>query len=155
MRKPGFNRLSEQILNESADMKCVSNGEEKVKLRIDSLEILVHSMWLLLKDSGFTDEMLNSKISQVLEENKKAGYLKLNIECEDCHQPMQSSGDYTAKCIYCGKEIRINPFQSEYFEPMPVSEETDVNSEATDEESQESNFEVYDVDKDLKFDTEE
>lgn len=164
------------IKNEFQSIKEV----EILKDTVNQQQILLHAMWLMLKDHGFTNVEFNLHLKEAaLMSNRKD--FKNVINCPSCGKGMQKMEKvpFTLKCYYCGTEFLCNPFMKfDGLDPMAdyqterataeeleeqsnpeKYEERQAQSEADEiasaEEILKQDFEPYDVSKDLNFEEDE
>lgn len=143
--------INSKAFTEIKVMDCASSIEELAS-KVDTLEILNHAMWLVLEEMGATHESLNAKIFEVMNTKRESKSMKLDMFCSFCHQRMQVSKGFKCKCIYCGNEVMMNPYQLQYEKINNTS--NDDGNVAIDSNGFETNeaTEPYDVNKDLGFD---
>ncbi|MBO4449238.1 MAG: hypothetical protein J5777_01495 [Clostridiales bacterium] len=148
---------------------------------VNQQQILLHAMWRMLKEHGFTNVDFNLHLKEAVQLSNRTDF-KNNVECPNCGKGMQKMEKvpFTLKCYYCGTEFLSNPFMKydgldpnavEYKTERPTGEELDAQSApenyeqkvAQTEEEEianaeailNSSFEPYDVSQDLKFDEEQ
>ncbi len=151
---------SEEIKNEFKALKEV----EEMKSRVETMSMVLHAMWLLLKEKGITNEDLDESIKTVIELDKRKNF-KTQIQCPDCGKQMQKmeNNRFLYRCVYCGAEDFANPYKKydaiDLSAPVPEPEVTEEEKEQDEmkqaEEIINSSYEPYDVTKDLKFDEED
>ncbi|MBO4680486.1 MAG: hypothetical protein J5623_01135 [Clostridiales bacterium] len=155
-----------------------SKEVEALRETVNQQQILLHAMWLMLKEHGFTNVDFNLHLKEaVLFSNRKD--FKNNVDCPNCGKGMQKMEKvpFTLKCYYCGTEFLSNPFMKfdgldpnslDYKVERPSGEQLDAESapenyekKAAQTEEEEianaeailnSSFEPYDVSQDLNFD---
>jgi len=158
-----------------------SKEVEALRETVNQQQILLHAMWLMLKEHGFSNVDFNLHLKEaVLFSNRKD--FKNNVDCPNCGKGMQKMEKvpFTLKCYYCGTEFLSNPFMKfdgldpnslEYKTERPSGEQLDAESapenyekKAAQTEEEEianaeailnSSFEPYDVSQDLNFDEEQ
>jgi hypothetical protein len=165
------------IKNEFQSIKEV----EILKDTVSQQQILLHAMWLMLKDHGADNEEFNIHLKNAVLLSARKDF-KNNVDCPSCGKGMQKMEKvpFTLKCYYCGNEVLCNPFMKfdgldpasiEYKTERPSGEELDQQSSpeqfeqrAVQSEEQEianaeailsTNYEPYDVSKDLNFEEDE
>jgi len=143
-------------------------GADEVAVSVNRLDLLVASMWLLMKEKGFEDEELIAKIAQIIEEQNGEVYRHDTIKCPKCGNNIQEikKSPLTARCFYCGSMYILYPFNDRPLEdseirpiegaPLePLENETPEKSEEPSKPAEPeipTHFEPYDVSKDLRFD---
>jgi hypothetical protein len=125
---------------------------------IKKLDTLMHAFWILLqKTNGFTNEMLDEALAEAIEiESTGPAYLK-GMVCPSCGRKAQLSGSFKIKCIYCGMESIINPYEArdianQVDEVLAQQEEEAAQKEKWDKAVENDPYQPYDVSKDLNFD---
>ena len=148
---------------------------------VNQQQILLHAMWRMLKEHGFTNVDLNLHLKEAVQLSTRKDFKNV-VDCPNCGKGMQKMEQvpFTLKCYYCGTEFLSNPFMKydgldpnavEYKTERASSEELDAQSapenyerKAAQTEEEEianaeailnSSFEPYDVSQDLKFDEEQ
>ena len=168
MKAPG---QEQEIKNEFKALKEV----EVLKDMVERQSFVLHAMWLLLKEKGFTNEEFDKALKEAVLLEKRTDY-KHTTTCPNCGKGLQSMENYpfTFKCFYCGTEVMGNPYKKydglDPYNPSYTDAETDA---ATDEEAAAAalaaeeaeiasaqeiisrSYEPYDVSQDLHFDDEE
>ena len=161
------------IKNEFQSIKEV----EILKDTVNQQQVLLHAMWLMLKDHGYTNEEFNRYLSDAAQLSIRKDF-KNNVACPSCGKGMQKleKVPFTLKCYYCGNETLCNPFMKydgldpavvEYKTERATSEELDEQSKPEQFEQRQvlseeeeianaeailsTNYEPYDVSKDLNF----
>lgn len=161
------------IKNEFQSIKEV----EILKDTVNQQQVLLHAMWLMLKDHGYTNEEFNRYLSDAAQLSIRKDF-KNNVTCPSCGKGMQKleKVPFTLKCYYCGNETLCNPFMKfdgldpaavEYKTERATSEELDEQSKPEQFEQRQvlseeeeianaeailsTNYEPYDVSKDLNF----
>ena len=154
---------------------------EVLRDTVNQQQILLHAMWRMLKEHGFTNVEFNLHLREAVQLSTRKDF-KNNVNCPSCGKGMQKMEQvpFTLKCYYCGTEFLSNPFMKydgldpnavEYKTERASSEELDAQSapenyerKAAQTEEEEianaeailnSSFEPYDVSQDLKFDEEQ
>ena len=165
------------IKNEFQSIKEV----EILKDTVQQQQILLHAMWLMLKDHGADNEEFNRHLKEAAQFSSRTDF-KNNVNCPKCGKGMQKMEKvpFTLKCYYCGYEHLCNPFMKfdgldpdmiDYKTERATSEELDEQSKpeqyeqkkAQSEEEEianaeailNTNYEPYDVSKDLNFEEDE
>lgn len=113
---------------------------KKMLDRISVLEVTNHAMWLMLKNKGFTDEEFDAAMATAHELSKQ-NLPVTGLRCPNCGKSAQISKTYRIKCIYCGADAIIHPY--EVYEIATAQAE---EAAATPEET------PYDLNSDLRFD---
>ena len=154
---------AQKIIDEFSDDITV----EEIKHDVDELKVLVHGMWMLMKEKGIDYSELDAKLDIAAKLATRTDYAD-DIKCPSCGRGLQTMEKYVFKkmCYYCGYEKTQNPFQKYDgidLNKVPESEE-DVAAKAQQEADAEyaaaqevlnTTFEPYDVTKDLNFDEQE
>lgn len=134
-----------------------SSVDDIYMTKFKKLETLIHSMWLLLKKNGYTNEMLDEAIAEALDiEAEGPAYLK-GMVCPNCGRNAQLSGSFKIKCIYCGMESVINPYEArdianQFDEALAEQQAEQEQKERWASAVQNDPYQPYDVSKDLNFD---
>lgn len=148
----------------SQNIMGASNEELDVSIR--RLDILVSSMWKLMKEKGYTDDDLMNQVTSIITENEGAVYSREAIHCPKCGQVIQEvkKSPLTVRCFYCGSQYVLYPYNDveERDLKMIVEGDNDITP-AKEEKAEEppkdytipTEFEPYDVSKDLRFDEED
>ncbi len=164
------------IKNEFQSIKEV----EILRDTVNQQQILLHAMWLMLKEHGFTNVEFNLHLKEASQLSLRKDF-KNSINCPSCGKGMQKLEQvpFTLKCYYCGTEFLCNPFMKydgldpeeiEYRPDKATSEELDEHSkpenyeqrQVQSEEDEIANakeildreYQPYDVSKDLNFEDE-
>ena len=164
------------IKNEFQSIKEV----EILRDTVNQQQILLHAMWLMLKEHGFTNVEFNLHLKEAAQLSLRKDF-KNSINCPSCGKGMQKLEQvpFTLKCYYCGTEFLCNPFMKydgldpeeiEYRPDKATSEELDEHSkpenyeqrQVQSEEDEIANakeildreYQPYDVSKDLNFEDE-
>lgn len=77
---------------------------DELDARIDRLVLVVHSMWSLLKEHGYTDEQLGARIRSIdLEDGEADSRRRLQpSRCSACNSLVEPGRQ---SCTYCGAPI--------------------------------------------------
>jgi hypothetical protein len=77
---------------------------DEIDARIDRLVLVVHSMWSLLKEHGYTDEQLGARIRSLdLDDGDADGRRRLQpSRCSSCNSLVEPG---RPNCTYCGAPI--------------------------------------------------
>jgi hypothetical protein len=77
---------------------------DELDARIDRLVLVVHSMWSLLKEHGYTDEQLGARIRSLdLDDGDADGRRRLQpSRCGSCNSLVEPG---RSTCTYCGAPI--------------------------------------------------
>lgn len=153
---------------------------EELKEAVSQQQILLHAMWLTLKDSGATNEQFSAHLKEASLLSTRTDF-KNAVNCPSCGKGMQKMEKvpFTLKCYYCGYEYICNPFMKydgldpenvDYQTTRSTSEELDEQSKPEQYEQKKvlseqeelanaeailnTNYEPYDVSKDLNFEDE-
>ena len=132
---------------------------DELAYSVGRLDILVASMWKLMKEKGFTDEELTEQITSIIDEQKGIVYRKDTIKCPKCGNNIQEikKTPLTTRCFYCGSMYVLYPYNDRAVDDDLKEIESDepkeeVQPEAPSEPEIPTHFEPYDVSKDLRFD---
>ena len=148
----------------SQNLMGASNEELDVAVR--RLDILVASMWMLMKEKGYTDEELMNRATSFITEKEGNVYSHEIIHCPKCNQVIQEvkKSPLTVRCVYCGSQYVLYPYNDvEERDPKMIVEGNDDIAPKKEEKKEEpvpdytipTVFEPYDVSKDLRFDEED
>ena len=150
---------AQKIMDEFAEESSVA----ELKHEVDELKVLVHGMWMLLKDKGYEYSELDSKLDIASKLATRTDYAD-DVKCPSCGRGLQTMEKYIFKkmCYYCGYEKTQNPFQK--YDSIDLSKPTPEETEAAQKAEAEAQaeidaakevlnttFEPYDVTKDLNF----
>jgi len=133
---------------------------DELEYSVGRLDILLASMWMLMKEKGFTDDELMNKITTIIDERKGVVYQKDVLKCSKCGNNIQEvkKTPLTGRCYYCGSMYVLYPYNDkqlpEELVPLAAKEEPEKVTEDVKEDELPSSFEPYDVSKDLGFDEE-
>lgn len=164
------------IKNEFQSIKEV----EILRDTVNQQQILLHAMWLMLKEHGFTNVEFNLHLKEASQLSLRKDFKNV-INCPSCGKGMQKLEQvpFTLKCYYCGTEFLCNPFMKfdgldpesiEYRPEKATSEELDEHSKPENYEQRQAQseddeiasakeildreYQPYDVSKDLNFEDE-
>lgn len=137
--------------------ETVSQDVKALIRRIDVLSTMVYAQWLVLQQKGFTHEELDMAIATALENEKREDYAPKGMCCPNCGKVAQVSGSYKIKCIYCGSEAIINPYE---LVDMAIAQDAamceqprpDVRPANPVSVDRYASYAPYDVSQDLSFD---
>lgn len=154
---------AQKIIDEYSDDITV----DEIKHDVDELKVLVHGMWMLMKEKGIDYSELDAKLDIAAKLATRTDYSD-DIKCPSCGRGLQTMEKYVFKkmCYYCGYEKTQNPFQKydgidlnkvpdeEEDETVKAQKEAEAEYAAA-QEVLNTTFEPYDVTKDLNFDDQE
>lgn len=125
--------------------------------KIAKLETLVHAFWIMFQKNGYTNEMLDEAISEALDIEAEGPVNLKGMSCPSCGRKAQLSGNFKIKCIYCGMESIINPYEAREFnrqieEAMAQQQEEEAQKQRWEQAVENDPYQPYDVSKDLNFD---
>lgn len=125
--------------------------------RFSKIETLQHAFWIMLQKNGYTNEMLDEALAEALEIEAQGTKALKGMTCPNCGRNAQLSGSFKIKCIYCGTESIINPYEAheiatEMDAAMAQQQEDEAQKERWNQAVQNDPFKPYDVSKDLNFD---
>lgn len=141
---------------EHEENEYTSNPELKALIkRMDKLEFTCHAMWLMLNKKGYTDAEFDQAMAEAVELSKRRDYHLSGIRCPSCGQNAQLYDFFKVKCIYCGEEAVMHPY--EVYNMLPAEEPAPAEPAASDEPYAVAPEpapapEPYDINKDLNFD---
>lgn len=132
-------------------------GTNETNLKLDKHEDLIHAFWLILQRMGVTNEQLDEAITEVLQEKMKGVVTLKGMSCPQCGSKAQFNGNFKIKCIYCGSEAVLNPYEArelaEQADAAMAEQRAAQEQQKRWEEAQRNNpYQPYDVSKDLNFD---
>lgn len=154
---------------------------EMLKETVNQQQILLHAMWLMLKDHGADNEEFNTHLKAAAQLSTRNDF-KNSANCPSCGKGMQKMEKvpFTLKCYYCGYEYLCNPFMKyddidpnvvDYKTERATGEELDAQSKPEQYEQNQiqseadeianaeailkTSYEPYDVSKDLNFEEDE
>lgn len=116
---------------------------KKLLKRIDVLETTNHALWLMIKKKGFTDEEFDAAMVEAVDARSQ-NVPVTGLRCPNCGKSAQLSSMYKIKCIYCGSEAIIHPY--EVYEIIKAQAEADAAAAEAEANK------PYDVTQDLRFD---
>ena len=120
-----------------------SKEVEALKETVNQQQILLHAMWLMLKEHGFSNVDFNLHLKEaVLFSNRKD--FKNNVDCPNCGKGMQKMEKvpFTLKCYYCGTEFLCNPFMKfDGLDPMADYQTERATAEELEEQSNPEKYE--------------
>ena len=167
LRKMTGNDGEREVKNDYQSFKEV----EELKKLVEKQSYLLHALWLMLKEKGYTNEEFDKALTEAVLLGKRTDY-KNSTTCPKCGKGLQSMENkpFASKCFYCGLEVLDNPYKK-YDELDPYKpaystgnenapQEYVSDAEADEQEFKEAqdviskSFEPYDVSKDLNFEDE-
>ena len=167
LRKMTGNDGEHEVKNDYQAFKEV----EELKKLVEKQSYLLHALWLMLKEKGYTNEEFDKALTEAVLLGKRTDY-KNSTTCPKCGKGLQSMENkpFASKCFYCGLEVLDNPYKK-YDELDPYKpaystgnenapQEYVSDAEADEQEFKEAqdviskSFEPYDVSKDLNFEDE-
>lgn len=167
IRKMNGGNNDQEIKNDYQALKEV----EDLKKLVEKQSYLLHAMWIMLKEKGFTNEDFDKALTESVLLGKRTDY-KNTTTCPNCGKGLQSMENkpFTSKCYYCGLEVLDNPYKKyDGIDPYQNAYATGTeeqrgeyvsDAEAEEQEFKEAqdviskSFEPYDVSKDLNFEDE-
>ena len=167
IRKMNGGNNDQEIKNDYQALKEV----EELKKLVEKQSYLLHAMWIMLKEKGYTNEEFDKALTESVLLGKRTDY-KNNSVCPSCGKGLQSMENkpFTSKCFYCGVEVLDNPYKKfdgidPYSNAYATGEEIQPGEYVSDDEADEQefkeaqdviskSFEPYDVSKDLNFEDE-
>lgn len=137
----------------TADDEVFQNPEVKaLNAKVENLELINHAMWLMLQRLGCSNEEFDSALAYAINSKRQANKINARgMGCPACGKSAQLSSDnMRIKCIYCGNEAVINPY--ELMDMAASSPETPMEPAAPVAPVQPDYSQPYDVSQDLNFD---
>lgn len=132
--------------------ESVSPDIKSLIRRIDTLDTIIHAQWLMLQAKGFTHEEFNAAIDAAQQRDKFSNAPAKGMCCPNCGKMAQLSGNFKIKCIYCGNEALINPYELMEMamgQPVPSAPAAPVRDPSAYIQDP---YVPYDVSQDLNFD---
>ncbi len=147
----GSDSINDSIINKSA------TDTKEIQSKLDMNEQMIHAFWLILQRMGVTNEQLNEALTEVMEINSRGVVTLKGMACPQCGSKAQFNGPFKIKCIYCGTEAILNPYEARELaeQANAAIEEQKAMQEQQKrwEDAQKNNpYQPYDVSKDLNFD---
>ena len=139
------------IQGDANDYK-VSPEMRKLIKKVEKLELTMHAMWIMLNKKGYTDEEFDQAMTESFELSKRNDYQLTGLRCPACGKNAQLSNFFKIKCIYCGSVAVMHPYEVYNMFPEGVPEEQTEAAPEAPANSTNTEFEPYDVTKDLNFD---
>ncbi|MCQ2516160.1 MAG: hypothetical protein MJ094_04775 [Saccharofermentans sp.] len=138
-------------------IKRSSLDANEVNGKITTNEQMIHALWLLLQRMGVTNEQLDEALTEVMEINARGVVSLKGMACPQCGSKAQFNGPFKIKCIYCGTEAVLNPYEArelaEQANAVIAEQQALEEQQKRWEEAQKNNpYQPYDVTKDLNFD---
>ena len=128
-----------------------SNPElQAIIKRMDKLEFTNHAMWIMLEKKGYTNEEFDQAMAEAFEMSKRKDFKLSGVRCPACGQNAQLFESFKIKCIYCGEEAVMHPY--EIYNMLPAEEEVKEPEPVAEEATAPAEPEPYDITKDLNFD---
>lgn len=161
-------RQAEKILNKTKDhidpvkeqAYEIAKGNPElrdIKKQLDKIELTLHAMWIMMNKKGYTDPEFDQAMTEALEFSKRKDFQLKGVRCPSCGKNAQITNHFKIKCIYCGSEAVMHPYEvynmlpeTEYYDDVKDTASADADKSVVDPAFQE--FEPYDVTKDLNFD---
>ena len=121
-----------------------SKEVEQLKETVHQQQILLHAMWLLLKDHGADNEEFDVRLKEAAQLSTRTDF-KNSVSCPECGKGMQKMEKvpFTLKCYYCGCEYLCNPFKKyDELDPNVVDYKTErATGEELDQQSKPEQYE--------------
>lgn len=105
MGRQSADRAADLARSAGASSTAALTGElHDVETRIDRLLLVVEAMWSILRDDGYSDEQLISRIQELDESDGVLDGVKLTkpVPCPDCGAMVEVG---RATCAFCGYAI--------------------------------------------------
>ena len=124
---------------------------------IDRLDTLLHAFWIMFKKNGYTNEMLDEALDEALKIKAEGNSMLKGMVCPNCGRNAQLFGHFKIKCVYCGTESIMNPYEAkdiakEMEAAMAEQQAEEEQKERWSQAVENDPFKPYDVSKDLNFD---
>ena len=155
-----INRAKEAVnpLQDQAYEIAKGNPELRdIKKQLERIELTLHAMWIMMNKKGYTDPEFDQAMTDSLEFSKRKDFKLKGVRCPACGKNAQITNHFKIKCIYCGSEAVMHPY--EIYNMLPETEYYDDVKDTASKEKAEpvidpafQEFEPYDVTKDLNFD---
>ena len=97
---------------DSTDVHLMKVQSSEIEERLQSAEILLHTMYRLLKKRGLTTEEFENELDEVTQLHYTKRNATPNVICPKCGKQMQIGNitSTTANCMYCGAKKTFSPF---------------------------------------------
>ena len=130
---------------------------DRNETRFSKIETMIHAFWIMFQKNGYTDEMLDEALAEALKIEAEGNKALKGMACPNCGRNAQLSGNFKIKCIYCGMESIINPYEArdiavEVDAAMAQQQEEAAQKERWAQAVENDPYKPYDVSKDLNFD---
>ena len=123
-----------QYVTDNSSVNSVKEKTSEISEQIESLEIVVHTLWRLLKKNGVSEEDFMNELDAVTKLHMKKS-ANPEILCPKCGKIMQIGNitGTTANCMYCGTKTSFSPFDKYEKVDDEISEEVtdDISGETT------------------------
>ena len=150
------------MINEPSELESIAKGILSDKYdttgsEISRLDTLIHAFWLMFKKNGFTNEMLDEALDEALAIEAEGNKTLKGMVCPNCGRKAQFSGHFKIKCISCGSESVLNPYEArdiaiEMEAAMAQQQAQEDQKERWSKAVENDPYQPYDVSKDLQFD---
>ena len=139
------------------NLSIMSSGESYDDGNVDKLETLLHAFWIMFKKNGYTNEMLDEALVEAMDIEAEGNTALKGMVCPNCGRKAQFSGHFKIKCIYCGSESVLNPYEAREIAKqmdaaMAEQQAQEEQKERWDKAVGNDPYQPYDVSKDLGFD---
>jgi len=124
---------------------------DDLREKVDDLNTLVHAFWILFQESGIPNDKLDEAITKALDIDSQGAFSLKGMVCPHCGMKAQYANTFKIKCIYCGSEAIINPYEAREI-AAAYDEEMERQEAEEQAEKQIEAAQPYDVNKDLNFD---
>ncbi len=126
---------------------------------LQRLNTLLHAFWIMFKNNGYTNEMLDEAIDEALAIESEGAKTLKGMVCPNCGRKAQFSGHFKIKCIYCGSESVLNPYEArdiaiEMENVMAEQQAAEDQKDRWEKAVENDPYTPYDVSKDLNFEDE-
>ena len=111
--------------NDRTDVHLMKVQSSEIEERLESTEILLHTMYRLLKKSGLTEEEFQSELDTVTKLHLERKNSSPEVYCPKCGKLMQigNISSTTANCMYCGARKTFSPFDKYESKDEAIEEE--------------------------------
>ncbi len=141
------------------DISIMGSDHDSASNDIEKLETLLHAFWIMFKKNGYTNEMLDEALDEAINIESEGKINLKGMVCPNCGRKAQFSGHFKIKCIYCGSESIMNPYEArdiakEMDQVMAEQQASAEQQERWSKAVENDPYTPYDVSKDLNFEDE-
>jgi hypothetical protein len=108
----GGDRRVNDVIDDVARLKQAQADNEALVQEVRRLLLVTESMWRILQDEhGYDDETLRKKMAEIQTSRSRgsAEGAKSSPPCPKCGRPIARR---LPRCIYCGAEHAVSPFEA-------------------------------------------